>query len=219
MIKEGLLSLTVFYVSLPLMLGLLGWALYGVNWQVLASNRAAQHVFYGSVLLCLPFWLLSAGILPGLHFHLLGMTALTLVMGWRLALLVGFIVQIILCVLGKLWWAAVPYQFLLAVALPVFSSIGVCWLVARTLPHNPFVYILLAAFVNAGIAQALSVIAQSIAFWGMGVYQWETIWYSFLSYLPMMMFPEGTVNGMFITAMVVFHNRWLSTFDANSYFK
>src|SRR5690554_7016992 len=95
MIKEGLLSLTVFYVSLPLMLGLLGWALYGVNWQVLASNRTAQHVFYGSVLLCLPFWLLSAGILPGLHFHLLGMTALTLVMGWRLALLVGFIVQII----------------------------------------------------------------------------------------------------------------------------
>src|SRR5690554_3884782 len=75
------------------------------------------------------------------------------------------------------------------------------------------------SFVNAGIAQALSVIVQSIAFWGMGVYPWETIWYSFLSYLPMMMFPEGTVNGMFITAMVVFHNRWLSTFDANSYFK
>ena len=27
------------------------------------------------------------------------------------------------------------------------------------------------------------------------------------------MFPEGVVNGMFITGMVVFHSRWLSTFD------
>jgi len=32
------------------------------------------------------------------------------------------------------------------------------------------------------------------------------------------MFPEGVVNGMFITGMVVYHSRWLSTFDEDSYF-
>lgn len=219
MISEGLLTISVFYFCLPITIGILAWALSGINWQALAERRGLQHVFFASILLCLPLWLLSAGVLPGLHFHLLGLTTLTLLMGWRLALLAGFILQLLLCLLGKLWWAAMPYQFLLAVAVPVLFSFLIWWLVARYMPHNPFVYILLAGFVNAGLAQALSSTVQSLALWGLDIYTWDVIWHNFLSYLPMMMFPEGTVNGMFITALVVFHSRWLSTFDADSYFK
>lgn len=196
----------------------LALALTGINWQAIREHRGTQHFFLGSIVALTLLWSLNAGILPGLHFHLLGLTAITLLMGWRLALLAGLGVQLLLVVMGKLWWGAIAYQFLLAVAVPVLFSYAFWLLVYKRLPHNPFVYILVAGFLNAGLTQAIADIVQSVALWAQDIYSFAKIWHDYLRYLPMMMFPEGVVNGMFITGMVVFHSRWLSTFDENSYF-
>lgn len=193
-------------------------ALLGINWQAMRDHRGTHHFFLGSIVALTLLWSLNAGILPGLHFHLLALTSITLLMGWRLALLAGFCVQLLLVIMGKLWWGAVAYQFVLAVMVPVLFTYAFWLLVYKRLPHNPFVYILVAGFLNAGLTQAITDIVQSVAIWIQDIYPFSKIWHDYLRYLPMMMFPEGVVNGMFITGMVVFHSRWLSTFDENSYF-
>lgn len=219
MLPAGLLSPLALWLALPLAAGLLLLAGRDAGWHALRQHRGAQHFFFGAVVVLAILWSLHAGIRPGLHFHLYGLTAATLLMGWRLALLAGALVQLLLVVSGKLWWAAAPYQFVLAVAVPVLCSYAFWWQVWQRLPHNPFVYILIAGFLNAGLAQMATDIAQSLALWAQGIYSLAALWHDFLRYLPLMMFPEGVVNGMFITGMVVFHSRWLSTFDDESYFR
>ncbi|MDK2778583.1 MAG: energy-coupling factor ABC transporter permease [Pseudomonadota bacterium] len=194
-------------------------ALLSYRWQALREERTAQHLFAGGVVVLSLLWSLQAGILHGLSFHVLGVTAATLMMGWRLALLALLLVHVVLVITGKLWWGALGYSFLLGGALPVLFSYGFYLLVHNRLLHNPFVYILVAGFINAGVTHAFSDLLQGGALWWLEVHSPQLIWHDYLRYLPMMMFPEGVVNGMFITGMVVFHSRWLSTFDEDSYFR
>jgi len=125
---------------------------------------------------------------------------------------------LLLVIMGKLWWGALGYSYLLSGVLPVLFSYGFYLLVYNRLRHNPFVYILVAGFINAGFTHAFSDLLQGAGLWLLGVHSPDSIWHDYLRYLPMMMFPEGVVNGMFITGMVVFHSRWMSTFDEDSYF-
>jgi uncharacterized membrane protein len=46
---------------------------------------AGLHVFLGACVALIALWHLNAGIQAGLNFHLLGATAMTLMFGWRLA--------------------------------------------------------------------------------------------------------------------------------------
>ncbi|WP_315982595.1 hypothetical protein [Aliamphritea spongicola] len=39
----------------------------------------------------------------------------------------------------------------------------------------------------------------------------------YIQYLPLIMFPEGLLNGIIMTAMMVFHPDWIRTFDAKAY--
>lgn len=218
MISESLFPTHSLWWAAVLAAPILLWAVLGVPWQRLQEHKRAQHVFFLFVLVVAGAWHLDAGILPGLHFHLLGMTAATLLMGWRLALVAGLFIQCVLVASGKLWWAALPMQWLTSVAVPVFASYGGWWLVNRYFPKNPFVYLILGCFFNAVAAQVLANLAQVFALWWCDVYSVEKMWENYLYLLPLMLFPEGVINGMFITAMVVFHSRWVSTFDEQSYF-
>jgi len=204
-------SITALIILIP--------ALITYHWPSLFSHRGSQHFFFGSVVALSVLWNMQAGILPGLSFHVMGVTAITLMMGWRLALLAVLFVQMVLVVTGKLWWGAAGYSYLLTGVLPVLFSYGFYLCVFNRLMHNPFVYILVAGFINAGFTHAFSDLLQSGALWQLDVYPLEKIWHDYLRYMPMMMFPEGVVNGMFISGMVVFNSRWMSTFDEDSYFK
>ena len=219
MIREaGILPLWPLISSALVALVILLPALATYRWNALRKHRGAQHFFFGSVVVLSLLWSLQAGILPGLSFHVMAVTAVTLMMGWRLALLATLMMQLMLVVSGKLWWGALGYSYLLSCVMPVLFSYGFYKLVYRRLSHNPCIYILIAGFLNAGMTHAFSDVLQSLALWQLGIHSFNAIWHDYLRYLPMMMFPEGVVNGMFVSGMVVFHSRWLSTFDEDSYF-
>ena len=198
---------------------LLGYCGKTYRWQALQENRTAQHLFYGSVVVLVMLWMARAGILPGLEFHVLGLTAATLMMGWRLALIAAALMQIGLVLLGTNHWADFGYHLLIENALPIAFTWQFYSLVYKRLPHNPFIYILVAGFLNAGFTHAFLDVVQSLSYAAAGDYPIAKIWHDYLRYLPLMMFPEGVVNGMFIAGMVAFHTEWLSTFNEDSYFK
>lgn len=197
---------------------ILGRVVSDYSWSVFYKHRAAQHFFFGSIVVLFAFSSMSAGILPGMNFHILGYTAITLMMGWRLAFVVSALVEILLVFTGAIHWQDVGINFVLSAALPILFSYCFFQIIYWRLKHNPFIYILLAGFVNAALTQALHAVVLSAWFGWHEVYAWSKIWDDYCRYLPLMMFPEGVVNGMFITGMVVFHPRWLSTFDEDSYF-
>ncbi|MDP2505436.1 energy-coupling factor ABC transporter permease [Oceanobacter sp. 3_MG-2023] len=200
-------------------LGLLGWSIYSYRWSALIEHRPAQHLFFGSVLVMVLFWQAKAGILPGLGFHILALTSVTLMMGWRLALVATAMMQLVLALSGQFEWQTLGYHYLIQTALPIGFTYGFYSLVYLRLPHNPFIYILVAGFLNAGVTHAFLDLLQSAIYALSGTYTVDKIWHDYLRYLPLMMFPEGVVNGMFISGMVAFHTEWLSTFNEESYFK
>lgn len=195
-----------------------GWAAWGSNWSALFSNRSAQHFFFGSSLVMAAFWFMQAGVLPGLSFHILALTAVTLMMGWRLTMVAATLTQLGLTLVGQVEWSMLGYQLLFGCLMPIAFSFWFYCMVYKRLTHNPFIYILVAGFLNAGFTHAFSDLINSASYWLAGSYSLGQIWYDYLRYLPLMMFPEGVVNGMFISGMVAFHSRWLSTFDEDSYF-
>ncbi|NIR62013.1 MAG: hypothetical protein GWO02_22280, partial [Gammaproteobacteria bacterium] len=80
-------------LSIPWLLA--AWALYlpvlaravlRAPWRDLAE-RGRLHAFLGACVSLMVLWRIEAGISPGLGFHYLGATVLTLMFGWRLALI------------------------------------------------------------------------------------------------------------------------------------
>lgn len=201
-----------------LMLVFLGYAMVGVNWRLFRENSSLQHFFLGSIVVLSLLLTMQAGLLAGLEFHLMGYTALTLLMGWRLALLVGVGVGLMGLLFGFVGINNFAYQYLINCALPVLFSWNVFRFVERNLPKNPFIYIMVATFFNAGLAHAFSDSIKAFSLVLMDVYSLEQVWREYLRYLPLIMFPEGVTNGMFITGMVVFSPKWLSSFDEDEYF-
>jgi Predicted membrane protein len=106
---------------------------------------------------------------------------------------------------------------LCSVVLPALASMAVLRLVEAKLPRNFFVYLFLCAFFGAGVATAVGGMAMALLLWADGVYPWAKIYLEYVRFLPLIMFPEGLLNGIIMTGMMVFHPDWIRTFDARHY--
>ncbi len=201
-----------------LALALLIYVVVSINWTALRAHSGTHHFIYGAVLVISGFWLLRAGVHDGLHFHILGIASVTLLMGWRLALLAYASVLALMVLSGQIGWQDWSVSLLLGAGLPIVICYQFYLQVYRRLPHNPFVFILVAGFLNAALSQAVYISVVSGWYALTDYYPTEVIWNDYLSNLILALFPEGVTNGMFITGMVTFLPRWLSTFDEDSYF-
>lgn len=198
---------------------LLIYASIGINWKMLRENTYLQHFFWGAIIAISGLMSMQAGLLAGLEFHLMGYTALTLLMGWRLALLVGVGVELGRFAFGLIDLNGLAYSYLFSCVLVVLFSSSMLRIIERYLPTNPFIYIMFAAFFTAGLSHAVSDGIKAVNLVLMDIYSMEQVWREYLRYLPLIMFPEGVINGMFISGMVAFNPRWLSSFDEDVYFR
>ena len=83
--------------------------------------------------------------------------------------------------------------------------------------RNFFAYIFFCGFFGAGLSVAAAGILMCLMLWSSGVYTFETLVHEYLRYLPLFMIPEGFVNGVFVTGLMVFHPDRLSTLDQRRY--
>lgn len=213
---------------LPLWLSICGWLLAGtallfalrrVNWRQLQANRKAQHMFFAISLGLVLFWQIRAGLSPGMGIRFMAMTALTLLMGWPLALLAGGLGLLGLCLFGVESWQGAGVVYCLTVLLPVALSFAVLYWVQRKLPHNPFIYLFVCAFFNGALCMFAVASATALMLGLSGVYSWELVYEQYYQYLPLMLFPEAFVNGALISTVFGTVPHWLSSFDQDSYFR
>ena len=193
------------------------WALLRVPWVELFSDQRRQHLLFGTMLALFLLWLVRRDFASGLSFHFIGMTAVTLLLDWPLALLCGFAAQLGLLALGRLDWAALGVNGLLLVAVPVAIAETFAVLVERRQPRNLFVYIFCCGFFPAALTALVCLLGGLGLLWYDGLYVMPPWLEDFIGYLWLVMFPEAFINGMLVTGLVVFYPDWLETFNRTRY--
>ena len=194
----------------------LGLALWLAPWRRL--RRAEQlHLFGGAVVSLMILWAMRTAVLPGLEFHLLGLTAATLMLGWSLAVLAGLCALVAVTIAGFGSWSGLPVTALLTVLVPATITQSLLVLARSALPKHFFVYVFVNAFLTGGIVVLAS---GYLAVWilvGADVVSLADLRQSFVPFFPLMLFPEAFVNGFIMSVMVGMRPEWVCSFRDEEY--
>ncbi len=217
-IPYGLLS-PAWYLSAAVVYALvLFLAVRRAPWQSL-KDESQLHVYLGTCVLLMPLWLIKTPILAGLDYHYLGATLLTLMFGWRLAI-VGMSVVLAAAVFnGNLDWAAYPLNALIMGGVPVAVSHAVWRASERHLPPNFFIYVFVAAYAGAALAVAGAVMSAVTILRLAGAYSIAQLADKYFPLIVLLMVPEAFITGMLIALMVALRPGWVGTFDDERYIK
>lgn len=206
-------SLAGGVVTLPL----LATALFGAPWRKIRDSEALHVYLAAIVALCL-LWAMRGGIHAGLHFHLLGVTLLTLMFEWQFALLAASLVIAASTVYAGLGWAALGINILFCGALPIGFTRLLLYVCQRRLPHNYFVYVFVNAFFGGALALMLAGAASAGWQWAIGMQPARDA-IDFVQILPLLMFGEGFINGGTLALVVAYRPRWVATFHDHWYLR
>ena len=217
MISAEVLSAQTLTVGWILYVPVVLWALWRTPWLELFADTRRQHVFFGTVFALFLLWLVRRDFDSGVSYHFVGLTAATLLLNWPLAIVGALMAQVGLVVLGSQDLAAVGINGLLLVVLPVAVTALCAWKVERAQSHNPFVYIFFSGFFAAALAALLCLLAGLGVLWLDGLFVMPQWLEDFIGYLWLIIFPEAFINGMLVTALVVFCPEWLETFNRTRY--
>ena len=193
------------------------WALWRAPWVELCSDQRRQHLLFGTILGLFLLWLVRRDFASGLSFHFIGMTAVTLLLDWPLAVLGGLAAQLALVLMGRQDLQALGVNGVLLVLIPVLITEVCAQQVERRQPRNLFVYIFCSGFFPAGLAALATLLCGLGLLWFDGLYEMPPWLDDFIGYLWLVMFPEAFINGMMVTGLVVFYPDWLETFNRTRY--
>ncbi len=217
-IPDQLLPATWYGIAHLLAFALLLWA---VRRAPLASLREAWrlNLLLGASVALMVLWSIKTGVKPGLSFHVLGATALTLMFGWPLALL-----ALALVILGTTLaagadapWQALSINFLVMAAVPVAVSQTIFRFVDRHLPNHFMIYVFLCGFFGAALSMAATGLAATAVMALSGTYALDYLRSHYLPYFILMGWSEALLTGMAVTLMAVYRPAWVSTFDDTRY--
>ncbi|PSS56494.1 energy-coupling factor ABC transporter permease [Pseudomonas sp. BBP2017] len=207
-------SLTLGWVGYVV---LLVWAVARTRWVELFTDSRRQHLLFGTVFALFALWLVRRDFDNGVSYHFIGMTAVTLLLDWPLAIVGGLLAQIGLIWMGRQDLAAMGVNGLLFIGLPVLVTEACAILVERVQPKNLFVYIFCSGFFAAALAALLCLLIGLGLLWYDGLFVMPEWIEDFIGYLWLIIFPEAFINGMLVSALVVFCPEWLETFNRTRY--
>ena len=200
-----------------LMVALLALAARSAPWRGLLAAAERQHLLLGGTVGVLLLWLGTVELGAGVRIHLLAVTTLTLLLGWPLTLMAGAAAQAAQLLLLDAPPAALPVAWLLTVAVPATTTRLLVHALRRRGRRNLFLYLLGAGFgggMASGMATAITALAL-LALAGQSALL-ETAFRS-VPLLALVLFPEGFLNGMLVTAFTVFRPDLVKTFDERFY--
>lgn len=135
------------------------WATWRAPWVELFSDTRRQHLLFGAMLSIFLLWLVRRDFDSGLSFHFIGLTAVTLLLDWPLAIIAALIAQVGLTLTGHQQVAALGMNGILLVLIPVLVTVVCARLVERAQPRNLFVFIFFAGFFPAALAALACILA------------------------------------------------------------
>lgn len=185
-------------------------------WRRLAQAEQL-HVFLGAVVALIVLWHMRGQIRPGLTFHLLGVTAITLMFGWSMAVIAASLALMAVSINAGYGWQGYLASFITIVLVPITLSQFSLVLVRSYLPKHFFIYVLVNGFFTAWlVGYASGYLAMRLLVFG-GAYTMAELSETVVPFFPLMFFPEGLVNGWIITILVAFYPAWVHSFSDEQY--
>lgn len=206
----------------PSVVMLWAWLLAGVllltalrlaPWRLVLAVPLRQHALFAGLALLGLLWSFRFEVVPGFHCHPFLMVTLTLVFGWSFALLGGAVVGLLVIAVGRADLQALPLDWLLTVVLPATLAYGLLQAVYRLRLRNLFFYILglgffgtiAITFVTCCAVWLLLAATQTPLFM-------DDLWEKSAVVVPLL-YAEGFLNGVLVTAITVFVPDLVKTFD------
>lgn len=203
----------------PLLLFALWRVVLQTPWRTLIEDTGLQHRFLGFTLGLVVMWQMSIDLNVGIVIHFIGLTTMTLLFGWPLAVIAGLTAQAVDVALLPYNWPMFAYNSMLNVLLPVCGTWWLYQWVERRKPNNPFIFILGVGFFGCALTITLSSVLALIMLKLFGQTSMDIEVADYLGYLPIFVFPEAVINGMFVSAITILHPDVVATFDDERYFK
>ena len=214
----GLLPYTWHWAAALIFVAILAPVVYRAPWSRLKDEKQL-HVYLGTCVALLLLWTIRARTMPGLEYHYLGATLLTLLFGWRLAIVAISVVLAGSVISGASDWQSFPMNALTMGMVPVTASYLIYRTVDRRLPNNFFIYIFLCAFFGAGAAVTTATITACLLLLWSGAYSFEQLANQYFPLAPLLAFPEAFITGMLMTLIVVYRPDSVGTFDDERYIR
>ncbi len=207
---------TVWVGALLIHLALLAMAARHAPWWRLRDGEQL-NVFLGSCAFLIMLWLLRTEMQAGLVFHLLGLTSLTLMFGWSLAVVGAALVLLALSFAGLADPRAFGLNGLIEGVLPISLTWIALLVVRKYLPRHFFIYVFINAFLVGGLAAVITALLVSLFLVLSGAYSAEQLGSYYLPFFPLMFLPEAMLNGWTMTLLVGFRPHWVASFSDADY--
>ncbi|MBK1721449.1 energy-coupling factor ABC transporter permease [Thiocystis violacea] len=217
-VDANLLSPSLLWAMGVLFVLGLSLALRLAPWRKL-KDQEQSHVFLGATVVVLLLWHLDTQVQPGLSYHLLGVTAITLMFGWSLAVIAAALALVGVTLNGGGSWEGFAVNALLAGMMPITLTQVALILIRWYLPKQFFVYVLINGFVTAGLVAALSAYCAIGSLVLSGAYSYADMGETVIPFFPLMFMPEAFLNGWVLVVLVVFKPRWVYSFSDEQYLK
>ncbi|MBW8192408.1 energy-coupling factor ABC transporter permease [Neiella marina] len=162
-------------------------------------------------------WHLKIELIEGLALHFLLVTAVTLILGFRISCIATSSAMLLLAATNQITWQQLPEHWLIHIFPIIVMSYLLLLISRKYLPRHLFVYIFVNAFLTAAVAIALSIGIQALWYNLTGQYSSDQINQYLLRMLPLMVFPEALLNGMLITVLAVYTPHNLCTYRDSEY--
>ena len=202
--------------SLLIVIMLLGTAVYTAPWRQLRERQLGNVLLVACVVLLI-LWRMRAGFAGGLGLHFLGLTTLTLMLGWQFALLGAALVVTLLSLAGLGGWQVYALNILIDGAIPVLFSFAFFRIIDRYLPNHFFIYIFVSVFLGSILTMSVRLLSLSGLALASGNVATAELSDALLPSLLLLGLPEGLLNGMALTIFVVYRPDWVMTFDDARY--
>ncbi|MGA7981189.1 MAG: energy-coupling factor ABC transporter permease [Chromatiaceae bacterium] len=187
-------------------------------WRKL-RNPEQLHVFLGAVVVLLILWHMRATVQPGLSFHLLGVTAVTLMFGWSLAVIAASLALFGVSLNVGHDWAGFAINAMVTGVVPITLTQILLILIRWYLPKQFFVYVLVNGFLTAGFVALVSGYLVTWLLVLSGAYTFAELAQTFLPFFPLMFLPEAILNGWVMAVLVAFRPNWVYSFSDEQYLK
>lgn len=178
-----------------------------------------SHIFMGSCVALILLWSVKAPVNASLTFHLLGMTAMTLVFGWSLAIIGSGVALLGVIINTGTGWDVFPLNAMILGVVPITLTQISLILGRSLLPKNFFVYVLVNGFLTAGVAALVSGFLTVALLIMSGQFSLFQLKETFIPFLPLMIMPEAFLNGWIMTVLVVYRPHWVYSFSDVQYIK
>jgi uncharacterized membrane protein len=196
-------------------LALLG-ALRLAPWRKFRDSEQL-HVFLGATVALVLLWHLEAKVQPGLSFHLLGVTAITLMFGWSLAVIAASLALLGVTLNGGGGWDGFALNALVCGVVPITLTQVLLILIRWYLPKHFFVYVLVNGFLTAGFVGAATGYLAAGLLVASGAYTFAQLDQTVLPFFPLMFLPEAILNGWLLAVLVAFKPNWVYSFSDEQY--